>query len=167
MSAVGFNYSGLIPFNSASDYHDCNGCDADCNIHSDAWVPPNATQIEHCRLEYLSDLDQDNPRVRRTLLDWIGALIANYSFDGMRVDSAPCVKPQFWREWQASAGVFGMAEVYSDNTTYVAPFQKALNSTLSYPLFWTMRDVFAMNQSMRLLPVSRRAAPAQQLWSLG
>lgn len=71
------NYSALIPFTGPEYYHDCNGCNAQCDI--DQWVPPNLTQIEHCRLSSLMDLNQSLPVVRETLKSWIHDLVQNYS----------------------------------------------------------------------------------------
>ena len=35
--------SSYVPFNSQSDYHDCNGCPANCQIED--WDPPNQPQV--------------------------------------------------------------------------------------------------------------------------
>jgi hypothetical protein len=33
MGQTSYTNPSVIPFNSASDYHDCSGCPSDCNIH--------------------------------------------------------------------------------------------------------------------------------------
>ena len=152
MAGYSNNVSTFIPFNSPAHYHNCSGCDAQCNIPDSAWNPPNARTIEHCRLEGLADLDQDHPYVRATLLAWVHDVVRNYSFDGLRVDTTPEVKPAFWREWQASAGVYAVGEVFNADVAYVASFQHAaLDATLSYPLFFTLRSCFALNTSLARL----------------
>lgn len=151
MAAVGSDFSSLVPFNQPEHFHDCDICDSHCSIPDSAWGPHNMSVIEHCRLEGLSDLDQDNPYVRATLLDWIDGLVHNYSIDGLRIDTAPEVKPAFWQEWQQRAGVYAFGEVFDSDVQYVAQYQGPLDATLSYPLFFAMRDVFASSQSMRKL----------------
>ena len=152
MAGYDQNISTFIPFNQPDHYHNCSGCDPSCNIPDSAWNPPQNHTIEHCRLEGLSDLDQDNPYVRATLLDWIHQIVTNYSFDGLRVDTTPEVKPAFWQEWQRSAGVYAFGEVFNADVAYVASFQgAALDATLSYPLFFTLRSTFAQRGSLLAL----------------
>ena len=152
MASVGFDFSQLVPFNQSEYFHDCSGgCDSSCSIPDSAWPVHNATVIEHCRLETLTDLDQDNAYVRATLLDWIDSLVHSYAIDGLRIDTAPEVKPAFWVEWQARAGVYAFGEVFDSDVQYVAQYQGPLDATLSYPLFFAMRNVWAQGQSMHQL----------------
>ena len=152
MADVNFAYSTLSTFNSPQHYHDCSICDANCNIPNSAWTsPPNLTIIEHCQLEGLSDLNQDNSFVRQTLLTWISQLVANYSLDGLRIDTAEEVKLTFWSEFQTAAGVYAVGEIFDSNVALVAGYQGALTATLSYPLYFTLNNVFASKQSMTQL----------------
>jgi alpha-amylase len=80
--------SQLAPFNRPEQYHDCAGCPGDCNIHNFYTYP----ETEHCRLANLPDLNHQNAGVRATLLDWAAELVANYSVDGLRIDTVPEVK---------------------------------------------------------------------------
>ena len=144
------NYSRLIPFDRPEYYHDCNGCDPYCNIVQ--WDPPNLTQIEHCRISGLMDLNQSLPLVRQTLKQWIHDLVANYSIDGLRIDTFHLVKPAFWTEFYASAGVYSVGEVDHTNVSYVGYWQHFGPDVLSYPLFWNMRWVWTSGKSsMKLL----------------
>lgn len=45
-------------------------------------------QVELCRLFNLMDLNQTEPWVRRTLLNWIADITHEYGFDGYRIDTA-------------------------------------------------------------------------------
>ena len=134
------NYSRLIPFDRPEYYHDCNGCDPQCNIAD--WVPPNMTQIEHCRISGLMDLNQSLPLVRTTLINWIHDLVANYSIDGLRIDTFHLVKGEFWTEFYKAAGVYSVGEVDHTLVDYVGYWSQFGPSVLSYPLFWVMRTVF-------------------------
>lgn len=80
--------STYTPFNQAWQYHDCAGCPADCNIHNFFTYP----EMEHCRLANLPDLNHQQPSVRETLLQWAVDLVANYSIDGLRIDTVPEVR---------------------------------------------------------------------------
>jgi alpha-amylase len=77
------------------------------------------------------------------------------------------VHPAFWREFNAAAGdMFMTGEVDAGDVTFVAPWQApsganaALPSVLSYPLFFTLRNVFAQKQSMRALSAAWAAGKA-------
>lgn len=143
---VGYDYSSIYPFNKAEHYHDCNGCPSDCNIANYM----NDAEVEHCRLSGLPDLNQSNPFVRETLIDSLLTTVVPIC-DGIRVDTVPEVPKDFWAEMQNSLGTFCMGETYDGRIDYVAGFQGPLNSVLSYPLFFTARNVFAYGQSMRKL----------------
>ncbi len=47
-----------------------------------------------------------------------------------------------------AAGIYAVGEVDNGNTAYVAPYQQVLDATLSYPMFYTLQNVFAYQQSM-------------------
>jgi len=55
--------------------------------------------MEHCRLSNLPDLNQDNSFVRQFLKDWVSTQIETFGFDGIRVDTVPYVKVEFWAEY--------------------------------------------------------------------
>lgn len=76
--------------------------------------------MEVCRLAGLPDLDQDNAFVRKTLLDWIRGVIQKFSFDGIRIDTVPHVKKDFWKEYAAAAGVYQVGEVLNGDIGYVS-----------------------------------------------
>ena len=157
--------AGNVPFGAASDYHGCDGCPNGCNVQNYT----DLVQMEHCRLAGLMDLNNTDPSgpVASALLAWIRGLVANFSIDGLRVDTLPYVHPAFWREFNAAAGgMFMTGEVDAGDVGFVAPWQApsganaALPSVLSYPLFFTMRNVFAQKQSMRALSAAWAAGKA-------
>jgi alpha-amylase len=137
-------FGQYVPFNQDDHYHDCNGC-SNCNIADFN----NQAQVEHCRLAGLADLNQDNEYVANTLRSWVKNIVANYSFDGLRVDTTPEVKKPFWRTFNDAAGVYAVGEVFNGDPAYVAPFQNtALDGILSYPMYYTIRNVFQNGDSM-------------------
>ena len=157
--------AGNVPFGAATDYHNCSGCPGGCDVQDYT----DLAQMEHCRLAGLMDLDNSDPAgpVATALLAWVRELVANFSIDGLRVDTLPYVHPAFWREFNAAAGgMFMTGEVDNGDVAFVAPWQgpsganAALPSVLSYPLFFTMRQVFAQKQSMRALSAAWAAGKA-------
>jgi len=142
---VGYDYSTIVPFNNAQYYHSCSPCPPGCNIDFNA---NNQNQVELCRLAGLPDLNQSVPFVRTTLVSWIKNLVTQYKLDGIRIDTAPEVPKDFWSEFTAASGVFGIGEVFDGSVQYVAGYQGPIPSVLSYPLYFTLTNVFARQQSM-------------------
>ncbi|KAN0055305.1 hypothetical protein ACTA71_008415 [Dictyostelium dimigraforme] len=156
---VNYDYSTIVPFNSDEHYHNCTTCPQYCTIVDFTNYP----QVEECRLSGLPDLDQDNQFVRSTLQAWIKNMTEFYGFDGIRIDTVPEVKVDFWREYNDAAGVYAVGEVYNGNLTYVASFQGPVDGVLSYPMFFTLRSVFAQQQSMNQIQSTFQSY--QQLFS--
>lgn len=146
MAATG-DISTFVPFNNQSDYHDCNNCPSGCIINDYT----NPIEMEHCRLAGLMDLNQSNPLVASLLLDWISNMTETYSVDGYRIDTIPYVWPWFWTEFSKAAGVYTVGEVDMGNVSWVSSYQGPIDATLSYPMFFTLRSVFAQQQSMNLI----------------
>lgn len=147
------SFGSIIPFNESSYYH------SKCQIED--WN--NQNQVETCRLANLPDLDQNHAFVRSTLLSWISSLQSKYGFDGYRVDTVPEVHPDFWSEFQAAAGAYCVGEVFNGDLTYVSNYQKYLNGVLSYPLYFSMINVFAHQSSMNEL--QSLLGPSGSYWS--
>ena len=108
----------------------------------------------------LPDLDQTNSYVKSTLLSWISDYVVNkWKADGIRIDTVPEVESGsgyicneyvgFWKAFQDSAGVFAMGEIFDGNPSNVGPYQNSLNSTLSYPMYYTIRNVFGDKGNMQ------------------
>jgi alpha-amylase len=115
----------------------------------------NMYETEHCRLSGLPDLNHSMPYVQNTLADWVAGLVANFSADGIRIDTVPEVPPAFWRKFSNAAGVYTVGEVFNGDVKVVAPYQGPVDGVLSYPLFFTMRNVFMQGQSATQLRDSR------------
>jgi len=141
---VGQNYTSIAQFQDTSSYHDCDGCPSDCNIAH--WQ--DQAEVEHCRLSGLPDLNQTNPRVAQTLINWVSTLVTKYDIDGIRVDTVPEVSKSFWTPFTNASGVFQIGEVFDGRVDYVASYQPPLSSLLSYPMFFTLKGVFGYKNSM-------------------
>jgi alpha-amylase len=60
------------------------------------------------------DLDTSNPVVRAGLQSYIKSFVQEYSVDGLRIDAAENVEPDFWKSFcneGGAAGVFCMGEI--------------------------------------------------------
>ncbi|CAE7642090.1 amyB, partial [Symbiodinium microadriaticum] len=138
VAPVDLSYEHVNPFNSSEYYH------TKCQIED--WN--NQQEVETCRLANLPDLDQDNAFVRSTLVDWVSTLGDKYGFDGLRVDTIPEVHPDFWADFTSASNMYCVGEVFNGDIDYVSGYQNYMDGVLSYPLYFTMRDVFGSKQSM-------------------
>jgi alpha-amylase len=154
--------SSYAPFNQNDHYHDCTGCPSNCAITD--FQTLYSHNCEHCRLEGLPDLNQDNSYVSSQLTSWIKDLVDDYNFDGIRVDTVPEVKPAFWKLFNDAAGCYAIGEVFNGDIKYVSPFQgQALDGVLSYPMFFQIRNVFASGKSFSMLQTLSDSMPSQFL----
>ena len=136
----GFGFQIITPFNEAKYYHKF------CEI-SGYDFRHNQTGVEICRLEGLPDLNQTVPFVRTYLKNWIHDLVKDYDIDGIRIDTVQEVAKDFWAEYTAAAGVYTVGEVYDTRVDYVAGYQPSVSGLLSYPLFFTIADVYGYGKS--------------------
>ncbi|MCQ2816844.1 MAG: alpha-amylase family glycosyl hydrolase [archaeon] len=129
---VGFDYSGIDPFNSSEYYHDyCEITDWD-----------DQYQVENCRLSGLPDLKQENEYVTEQLLKWIKWLVNEYNFDGLRVDTIIEVPKSFWAKFTPASGVFTLGEGFNGKAAYIGGYQGYLDGVLNYALYFKLQSSF-------------------------
>ncbi|GKT42439.1 acid alpha-amylase [Colletotrichum spaethianum] len=128
------NYTQYNPFNKAEYYH------KKCNINWNS-IP----SIQVCWLEGLPDLITTSPYVRQTYAAWIKDLVAKYSIDGLRIDTALEIEPEFWTEggFRDAAGVYLMGEISHTDLNVLAPYQKVLDGFLDYSAYHWFFDAFS------------------------
>lgn len=97
----------------------------------------------------LPDLKQENDFVKNTLLDWIQNLVSKYNIDGLRIDTIPEVPKWFWKLFADRAGVYQVGEVFDGRMDYVSDYQNYIDALLNYPLFFSLKNAFQYNGSMR------------------
>jgi alpha-amylase len=144
------DFSEYAPFNESRHYHACVAqCNAQCSIDDYTCF---TDEIVTCRLSGLPDLNQTDVFVRQRLLEWVARVVDELGVDGLRVDTVPEVDAGFWQQFQHAAGVFAIGEVFNGDIECVSAYTKdALDSALSYPMFFTLRSVFQQGQSMNQL----------------
>ncbi len=103
---------------------------------------PTACQIFAPKSKFLVPLARDrrssadllrSSDVRSTWNAWITQLVANYSIDGLRIDSAKDQEQSFYAGFLAAAGVYAVGEVADGDPAYVAPYQNYIDGVLDYP----------------------------------
>ena len=110
------------PFNTQTDFHPF------------CWITDysNQTNVEQCwigdRNLMLADLDTEDPQVVNMLNTWIKTLVANYTIDGIRIDTVKHVRQDFWPDFAKAAGVYTIGEVLDDRPSYLAPYTSSVVS---------------------------------------
>ncbi|OLN97092.1 Alpha-amylase [Colletotrichum chlorophyti] len=127
------NYTKYIPFDKEEYYHD------ECPIN---WNNRKSEQL--CWLEGLPDLRTETDYVRQVYASWIKELVAKYSIDGLRVDTALEIEPEFWTEggFREAAGVFLLGEISHTNLDVLAPYQQVLDGFMDYSSYHWLFDAF-------------------------
>ena len=138
------DYTKFIPFNKSEHYHSLT--DADCDGHWD-----EQEYKENCRIWGMPDLAQENNFVKEELINWLKSMIDNYGFDGVRYADVVNVPKWFWKEFTEAADTYTLGIVSSDNTEYIADYQKYMDGVGDYPLFNEMRSCFSNKSSMESL----------------
>jgi alpha-amylase len=111
--------------------------------------------------------------------------VQTYGVDGLRIDTIPYVPAAFWSEFSAAAGVYTVGEIDMGDVQWVASYQGAvsilpppamprvnsrkstaacsrvwslqISGTLSYPLYFSLMDVFGRSQSMNQIQSTMQA----------
>jgi glycosidase len=117
-------------------------------------------------LDFLPDLNQNDPEVSRYLIQntlwWIGTT----GLDGIRMDTWQYVPDTFWRDWTAAVkhefpSFKVVGEVKDGDVVHVSYFQggrpranrdSGLDSLLDFPLFYSIRGAFAEGQPIDQIP---------------
>ncbi|KAL3459520.1 glycoside hydrolase superfamily [Aspergillus heterothallicus] len=130
------DFSGFTPFNSASYFHSYCAI----NDYDDQW------QVENCYLGSdvvsLTDVNTQSSEVRAIYYDWIEEIVANYSVDGLRIDTAKHVEKDFWPGFVDAAGVYGIGEVWHGDPAYTCPYQAYIPGLFNYPVYYPLLEAF-------------------------
>ncbi|KAI6854499.1 alpha-amylase [Hortaea werneckii] len=131
------DYNTFYPFDSADHYHTfCPMADA-----ADAFVR------QHCWLGDenvgLADLRTEDTWVRETFAEWISQLVSNYSIDGLRIDTAINVEPEFFPSFVDAAGIFATGEVMTGDERLACEWGESIGSILNYPVYYPLIRAFS------------------------
>ncbi|KAL2826977.1 glycoside hydrolase superfamily [Aspergillus cavernicola] len=130
------NFNTFTPFNSASYFHSyCAVSD-----YTNQW------QVENCYLGdnivSLSDLNTQSSEVRNIWYDWVEDIVANYSIDGLRMDTVKHVEKDFWSGYTQAAGVYSVGEVFDGSPSYTCDYQNYMDGVMNYPVYYPLRAAF-------------------------
>jgi alpha-amylase len=114
-------------------------------------------QMENGSLFGLPDLAQENPDVEKYLID-VAKFWIDKGIDGFRLDAVKNVPVSFWAKFDrevhkyAGDGFLLVGEVFDGDPAKLSKYAREdMDSMFDYPLYFTMKDVFANDGSMRTL----------------
>nr|ASA45799.1 Amy13A [Evansstolkia leycettana] len=130
------DYSVFDPFDSSSYFHPY------CLISDYS----NQTNVEDCWLGdttvSLPDLNTTETAVQNIWYNWVAGLVANYSVDGLRIDTVKHVQKPFWPGYNKAAGVYCVGEVLNGDPSYTCDYQNYLDAVLNYPIYFQLLYAF-------------------------
>ena len=118
-------------------------------------------------LDFLPDLNQNDPEVARYLIQNTLWWIANTGLDGIRMDTWQYVPNRFWSEWTGRIkrefpNFKVVGEVKDGDVVHTSFFQggrvrfdgvdSGLDSLLDFPLFYAIRHAFAEGKAIDEIP---------------
>ena len=120
--------------------------------------------LEGWFLDFLPDLNQDDPEVARYIIQntlwWVGVT----GLDGIRQDTLPYVHRRFWRDWMAAikrefSDLKVVGELFDGDPALVSFFQtgaarfdgidSGIDTEFDFPLYFKIRDAFAGEGTLR------------------
>jgi alpha-amylase len=132
------DYSQLHPFDDEKYFHDF------CLISD---YTPNGDAVEcwlgDSKKVALPDLRTEDEEVRQMLGEWITGMVANYSIDGMRIDTVLHVEPDFFPGFMESAGIFGIGEVLTESTQRSCIWEKTIGSVFNVAMYYAITRGFS------------------------
>ncbi|HWO75063.1 MAG TPA: alpha-amylase family glycosyl hydrolase [Bacillus sp. (in: firmicutes)] len=115
-------------------------------------------QLENGWLYELPDLAQENPEVKKYLIDAAKWWIEETDIDGFRLDTVKHVPQSFWTEFTKEVksvkdDFYLIGEVWSKDPQFIASYQETgIDGFVDYPLFDHLRNAFAnYDQSLEWL----------------
>ncbi|KAL4924085.1 alpha-amylase [Aspergillus undulatus] len=139
------DYSILSPFNSSDYYHPYCKI-TDWNDFDDA---------QRCQTGdeqvVLPDLYTEHTEVRDMLESWAKKMIKTYSIDGLRIDAAKHVDPEFLYNFGKAVDVFVTGEVLQREVSTICNYQaKYITSMPNYPIYYAMLDALTNATTVNL-----------------
>jgi alpha-amylase len=105
-------------------------------------------EIENGKLAGLPDLAQENPAVKKYLIDMAKWWIKETDIDGFRLDTLRHVPKDFWREFTSEIkkeypNFYMLGEAWDGSHSYVSEYQKnGLSGMIDFPMYFAIKDVF-------------------------
>ncbi|KAJ5951191.1 Alpha-amylase [Penicillium vulpinum] len=144
--ATHIDYSALEPFNNADYYHPY------CKIID--WN--NMTDAQRCQtgdlIVPLPDLYTEHEEVQQMLIKWAKDAIKTYSIDGLRIDAAKHVNPDFLHNFAVGLdNIFMTGEVLEGAVSIMEDYQTNYIASLpNYPIYFEILDAFTKGKTSEL-----------------
>ncbi|KAF3398881.1 Alpha-amylase A type-3 [Talaromyces pinophilus] len=139
------DYSVFVPFNQSSDFTPY------CPIVD--WS--NQTEYTNCWLGYQGvatpRIKTTEPTIAATLNQWIADLVSTYNIDGIRIDGAKQIEPNFFPNFTNSASVYAMGEVYDGDAEFLCGYQNLTSGLENYALYGKIIDAFTAGKMADLV----------------
>ena len=136
--------ASLKPFNLDDHYHTLT--DKDCEGHWDEQY-----YKENCRIYGMPDLNQENPVVNTTLINWLKNMLNKYDFDGVRYADVVNAPTWFWGNLTyAVDGTYTIGIFDSQDVDYIASYQNYMDGVGNYPFFRQVRNSFCEGSMVNL-----------------
>ncbi|KFH42134.1 Alpha-amylase A type-like protein [Hapsidospora chrysogenum ATCC 11550] len=124
------------PLNQQGSYH--SSCEIDYN---------DQESVEVCEIANLPDLKTEDSSIRSVLQEWVGWLIKEYGFDGVRIDTVKHVEKDFWPDFAAATGVYTIGEVFEGDPDYLAGYDGLMGGLLNYAVYYPMNRFYQQKGS--------------------
>ncbi|KAI1118100.1 glycoside hydrolase superfamily [Nemania sp. NC0429] len=128
------------PLNQESSYH--STCDIDYS---------NQTSIEYCRIAGLPDVNTESSEIQKLYQEWVGWLVKEHDFDGVRIDTVKHVNKEFWSGFSSAAGVYTIGEVFDGGVSYLAGYADLMSGLLNYAIYYPMNNFYQQKGSSQAL----------------
>ncbi|MBA7489867.1 hypothetical protein ES702_00401 [subsurface metagenome] len=146
------------PFNGEQYFHPPAVIDYTDNQTSveTGWLVVDPTPV------VLPDVNTTRQDVRDLYYAWIADLVANYSVDGLRVDTVKHVEQSFWPGFNKAAGIYAVGEVFeTQNLTYLCDYQNYLDAVLNYGPYNQIHEGF-INSTGNLFALAEAVLGVQE-----
>jgi alpha-amylase len=134
--ATDVDYSVFTPFNNADYFHPY------CTMN---WSVPAIAQKCNTGDDkvVLPDLFTEHEDVQQLLIKWANDAIKTYSIDGLRIDAAKHVNPDFLRKFSDGVDTFMTGEVLEGAVSIMEDYQSNyINSLPNYPVYFQILAAF-------------------------
>lgn len=136
-SVEDIDYSVFHPFNSSSYFHPY------CEIKDYDDYPLAQKCWTGDKVVPLPDLKTGNKQVQGMLEEWSKKMMTTYSIDGLRIDAAKHVPPEFLSSFYNATGTFMTGEVYEISPDIICNYQdKYIASVSNYPIYFAILEAF-------------------------
>lgn len=124
------------PLNQQDSYH------ASCEINYD-----DQNSVENCWIAGLPDLNTQSETIRTVFQEWISWLVSEFSFSGIRIDTAKHVEPDYWPGFVAAAGVYAVGEVWDGDPSYLLEYAETMDAVLNYAIYYPVTRFYQQTGS--------------------